>query len=49
MLSGLPIADAVTWQQDRPDPSYHVRLDALPRPGSDADLGRLVERLHSVR
>lgn len=47
VLSGLPIADAVRWKQVRPDPSYHVRLDALPSPGTEADLGRLVERLHS--
>lgn len=48
VLAGLPIADAVTWQQVRPDPGYHLRLDALPTPGTEADLGRLVERLHSV-
>lgn len=48
VLSGLPIADAVAWKQVQPDAEYHVRLDALPSPGSDADLGRLVERLHSV-
>ena len=47
VLSGLPIADAVRWKAVRPDPSYHVRLDALPSPGTEADLGRLVERLHS--
>jgi len=47
VLSGLPMADAVRWKQVRPDPDYHVRLDALPSPGSQADLGRLVERLHS--
>lgn len=46
-LAGLPIADAVRWKQVRPDPEYHVRLDALPAPGTEADLGRLVERLHS--
>lgn len=47
VLSGLPIADAVRWKQVRPDPSYHVRLNTLPSPGTEADLGRLVERLHS--
>ena len=35
------------WKRVTPDPSYHVRLSALPHPGTDADLGRLVERLHS--
>lgn len=46
-LAGLPLADALAWKQVRPDPDYHVRLDALPSPGTEADLGRLVERLHS--
>lgn len=36
------------WKQVRPDPSYHVRLSALPRPGTARDLGALVERLHST-
>ena len=35
------------WKQVQPDPSYHVRLSALPHPGDDRDLGALVERLHS--
>lgn len=35
------------WKQVQPDPSYHVRLSALPGPGTDRDLGALVERLHS--
>ncbi len=35
------------WRQVRPDPSYHVRLSALPAPGNDAQLGQLIERLHS--
>lgn len=46
-LSKIPIADAVAWKQVRPDADYHVRLHALPAPGTDADLGRLVEWLHS--
>jgi len=37
----------VHWKQVRPDPSYHVRLSALPHPGTDRDLGALVEQLHS--
>ncbi|RNL80394.1 wax ester/triacylglycerol synthase family O-acyltransferase [Nocardioides marmorisolisilvae] len=35
------------WVKTRPDPSYHVRLSALPSPGNDAQLGQLIERLHS--
>ena len=35
------------WKEVTPDPSYHVRLSALPGPGSDAQLGQLIERLHS--
>jgi WS/DGAT/MGAT family acyltransferase len=31
----------------QPDPDYHVRLSALPHPGSEADLGKLVARLHA--
>jgi diacylglycerol O-acyltransferase / wax synthase len=36
------------WKRVQPDPSYHVRLAALPRPGTTRDLGELVERLHST-
>jgi diacylglycerol O-acyltransferase len=36
-----------SWHRVSPDPTYHVRLDALPAPGSDAELGQLIERLHS--
>jgi diacylglycerol O-acyltransferase / wax synthase len=36
------------WKQVQPDPSYHVRLSALPHPGTARDLGTLVERLHST-
>ncbi|MFL6108222.1 MAG: WS/DGAT/MGAT family O-acyltransferase [Marmoricola sp.] len=35
------------WVRTRPDPSYHVRISALPSPGNDAQLGQLIERLHS--
>jgi diacylglycerol O-acyltransferase len=35
------------WREVEPDPSYHVRLSALPSPGTDAQLGQLIERLHS--
>lgn len=35
------------WVRTKPDPSYHVRLSALPGPGNDAQLGQLIERLHS--
>lgn len=36
------------WKQVQPDSSYHVRLSALPHPGSERDLATLVERLHST-
>jgi WS/DGAT/MGAT family acyltransferase len=36
------------WKQVEPDPTYHVRLSALPSPGTARDLGTLVERLHST-
>ena len=35
------------WRTVDPDPEYHVRLSALPYPGSEADLGTLVARLHA--
>lgn len=47
VLADLPIADAAYWKKTKPDPTYHVRLDALPSPGGEAELGALVERLHS--
>ena len=47
-LASGPVAEALpVWRQVEPDPEYHVRLSALPAPGTDAELGRLVERLHS--
>ncbi|EUA89295.1 wax ester synthase-like Acyl-CoA acyltransferase domain protein [Mycobacterium ulcerans str. Harvey] len=36
------------WKQVQPDPSSHVRVSALPQPGTARDLGALVERLHST-
>jgi len=36
------------WKQVEPDPGYHIRLEAVPRPGTNRDLGALVERLHST-
>jgi len=47
VLAGVAMADAVRWKQVQPDPEYHVRLSALPAPGGEAELGQLVERLHS--
>ncbi len=35
------------WVKVKPDAGYHVRLSALPGPGTDAQLGQLIERLHS--
>ncbi|MCZ4500791.1 MAG: hypothetical protein JWQ74_3346 [Marmoricola sp.] len=35
------------WVRTTPDPAYHVRLLTLPAPGNDAQLGQLIERLHS--
>lgn len=47
VLADLPLADAAYWKKTKPDPTYHVRMDALPSPGGEAELGALVERLHS--
>lgn len=41
-------ASMAYWRQVQPDPSYHVRLSALPYPGTGRNLGALVERLHST-
>lgn len=45
VAGGQPMA---YWKQVQPDPTYHVRLSAVPSPGSNRDLGALVERLHST-
>ena len=34
------------WKPVEPDPEYHVRLSALPQPGTDVQLAELVARLH---
>jgi diacylglycerol O-acyltransferase / wax synthase len=34
------------WKPVEPDPEYHVRLSALPAPGTDVQLAALVARLH---
>lgn len=47
VIAELPIADAAYWKKSDPDPTYHVRLTALPAPGGEAELGSLVEYLHS--
>lgn len=47
VLQSMRLADAWRWKQVAPDAEHHVHLHALPRPGGEADLGRLVERLHS--
>lgn len=46
-LSSIRMADALRWKQVQPDPEYHIHLHALPSPGSEVELGRLVERFHS--
>ncbi len=45
IAGGPPMA---YWKQVEPDPTYHVRLSALPHPGTERDLATLVERLHST-
>lgn len=35
------------WVRAEPDPEYHVRHSAVPSPGGERELGRLVARLHS--
>jgi diacylglycerol O-acyltransferase len=48
VLASGPVAEALpVWRQVDPDPDYHVRLSAIPAPGGELELGRLVERLHS--
>ncbi|MGO4257487.1 WS/DGAT/MGAT family O-acyltransferase [Marmoricola sp. RAF53] len=42
-----PAGSLPRWVETEPDPTYHVRLSALPSPGTDAQLGQLIERLHS--
>jgi len=50
VLASGPVAEALpVWRQVQPDPAYHVRLAALPVPGGEAELGQLVEQLHSRR
>lgn len=46
-IANVPVAAAAYWKKADPDPSYHVRLTALPAPGGEAELGTLVEYLHS--
>jgi WS/DGAT/MGAT family acyltransferase len=38
---------APAWVGATPDPEYHIRHSALPGPGGERELGRLVARLHS--
>lgn len=42
-LSGL----APAWEEVPVDMDYHLRSSALPYPGGERELGKLVERLHS--
>lgn len=49
LLRALPVP---SWQELAPDEidlDYHFRHSALPRPGSQRELGVLVSRLHSAR
>jgi diacylglycerol O-acyltransferase len=48
----LRMAPVPSWQEldaDQIDLDYHFRHSALPRPGSQRELGVLVSRLHSAR
>jgi diacylglycerol O-acyltransferase len=48
----LRAAPVPSWQEldaDRIDLDYHFRHSALPRPGSQRELGVLVSRLHSAK
>ncbi|MCW2752830.1 MAG: wax ester/triacylglycerol synthase family O-acyltransferase [Marmoricola sp.] len=48
----LRMAPVPSWQEldaDRIDLDYHFRHSALPRPGSQRELGVLVSRLHSAK
>ncbi|CAM2856243.1 WS/DGAT/MGAT family O-acyltransferase [Skermania piniformis] len=44
----LGVAGVAWWQEVRPDLDYHIRLSAVPAPGTDRELGLLIERLHST-
>lgn len=49
LLRGTPVP---SWQELDPDEidlDYHLRHSALPRPGSQRELGVLVSRLHSAK
>ena len=49
LLRGTPVP---SWQElpdSRIDLDYHLRRSALPRPGSQRELGVLVSRLHSAK
>ena len=48
----LKMAPVPSWKELRPDEidhDYHIRHSALPRPGSQRELGVLVSRLHSAK
>ncbi|MGH8528913.1 MAG: WS/DGAT/MGAT family O-acyltransferase [Nevskiales bacterium] len=47
LASGRLARVAPAWQEVPVDMDYHLRHSALPYPGGERELGRLVERLHS--
>lgn len=47
LAEGWMTGIAPVWQDARVDMDYHLRHSALPYPGGERELGRLVERLHS--
>jgi WS/DGAT/MGAT family acyltransferase len=49
LLRALPVPGWQELEDDQIDLDYHLRHSALPRPGSQRDLGVLVSRLHSAK
>jgi len=49
LLRATPVPSWQELDDDRIDLDYHLRHSALPRPGSQRELGVLVSRLHSAK
>jgi WS/DGAT/MGAT family acyltransferase len=49
LLRAVPVPGWKELDDDRIDLDYHLRHSALPRPGSQRELGVLVSRLHSAK
>jgi WS/DGAT/MGAT family acyltransferase len=49
LLRAVPVPGWKELEDDQIDLDYHLRHSALPRPGSQRELGVLVSRLHSAK